>query len=354
LIFSLPLFGQNKPLWLDANSRNAQFPKDVFITGFAEGNTNAGENTQKAIERTTTAAQSALLENLRVVVSSTTSSKTVSISQNENYDEYSTFLSSSEKSANAEIIGMNVETYYDKSNNTVYAFSYVSKADLFNYYKKQIILDLNKIETALGVSEQLAAAGKKISAFRKCDEVKNLFKSIEFYQDLLVAVNSQADDDALQTERSKDLAHTISQRLINLEQSTFVYVDCKYEYKGGKDDAFDSDPNIICDIVKQAFSENDCSIVEDDAEADYTLTLTAYTTQRSDGTGKLSIISYYANVKGTLYNKITNKKTVDFSIFNDPNTYAAGKSPEDAATKAFKLPALKQKILEKVLSKMKN
>jgi hypothetical protein len=59
-------------------------------------------------------------------------------------------------------------------------------------------------------------------------------------------------------------------------------------------------------------------------------------------------------VKGTLYNRMTKKKTVDFSIFNDPNAYAAGKSPEDAATKAFKLPALKQKILEKVLSKMKN
>jgi hypothetical protein len=33
---------------------------------------------------------------------------------------------------------------------------------------------------------------------------------------------------------------------------------------------------------------------------------------------------------------------------------AAGKSPEAAATKAFKLPALKNKILEKILPKIKD
>ncbi|HPW65458.1 MAG TPA: hypothetical protein PLY32_00460 [Salinivirgaceae bacterium] len=60
-------------------------------------------------------------------------------------------------------------------------------------------------------------------------------------------------------------------------------------------------------------------------------------------------MSYYANVKGTLYNKITNKKTVDFTFFNDPDAYAAGRTPADAATKAFRLPALKDKILEKII-----
>ncbi|MDR3245625.1 MAG: hypothetical protein LBT50_04260, partial [Prevotellaceae bacterium] len=236
----------------------------------------------------------------------------------------------------------------------VYAFSYVNKADLHDYYKKQINLDLNKVETAVSVSEQLVTAGKKMSAFRKCEEVKKLFNGIGLYQNLLVAVNSQVDDESLQITRSKELIQTIEQRLIDLEQSTFVYVDCQYEIKGDKNDAFSSDPGIICDIVKQALSENDCSVVDADAEADYTLTLTASTTQRSDKKGQVGIISYYANVKGTLYNRMTKKKTVDFVILNASDAYSAGKSPEDAATKAFKLPALKEKVLEKILPKIKN
>jgi hypothetical protein len=133
-----------------------------------------------------------------------------------------------------------------------------------------------------------------------------------------------------------------------------VYADCRYEFNGYKDDAFSSDPEIICDIIKQALNENECSVVNDEIEADYTLTLIAYTKQRSDGSGDNGIISYYANVKGTLYNHKTKKKIVDFSILNDPDIYAVGKSPEIAATRAFKLPILKQKILDKILPKIKN
>jgi hypothetical protein len=191
-------------------------------------------------------------------------------------------------------------------------------------------------------------------AFRKCVAAAKLFAGITRYQDLLAAVNAGAGDDALQTERSNELQHTIAQALIDLEQSTFVYVDCQYELKNNQDDAFSSDPGILCDIIKQALSENECSVVDDDVEADYTLTLTAYTTQRTDGRGQYGIISYYANVKGSLYNRLTKKKTADFAILNDPDVYAAGRSPQDAATKAFKLPALKGKILEKILPKIKN
>jgi hypothetical protein len=236
----------------------------------------------------------------------------------------------------------------------IYAFAAVRRADLSAFYQKQITLDLNKVESALGIAEQLTAAGKKMSAFRECSNAAKLFAGITLYQDLLAAVNAEASNEALQTERCNILQQTLAQELINLEQSTFVYVDCQYEFKGYRDEAFSDDPEIICDIVKQALSENECSVVDDEGEADYTLTLIAYTTQRSDGSGTYGIISYYANVKGSLYNHLTKKKTVDFSIINDPSVYAAGKSPEIAATKAFKLPALKQKILEKILPKIRN
>jgi hypothetical protein len=45
---------------------------------------------------------------------------------------------------------------------------------------------------------------------------------------------------------------------------------------------------------------------------------------------------------------------VDFSILNDPEAYSAGRSAEDAATKAFKLPELKEKVLGKILPKIKD
>jgi hypothetical protein len=84
-------------------------------------------------------------------------------------------------------------------------------------------------------------------------------------------------------------------------------MDCRHEYKGYKNDAFSSDPDIFCDIIIQALSENDCSVTDNKEEADYELTLITSTTQRSDGKGQYGIISYYANVKGSLYNRMTRK-----------------------------------------------
>jgi hypothetical protein len=336
----------------------AEYPPAEWYTDVVTVNV-GNDDLEKANNRAKEAVMAGVSSKIRSDVESSktsinSSEKTVTASS-EDERVKSLLVSSSKIVSNTRIFSIEVApTYYDKAEGMVYAFAAVRRADLAAFYKKLIDVDLNKVETAVSVSEQLVSAGKKMSAFRKCEEVKTLFKDIELYQDLLVAVNSQAGDESLQATRSKELIQTIEQRLIDLEQSTFVYVDCQYEFKGDKNDAFSSDPGIICDIVKQALSENDCSVVDADAEADYTLTLTASTTQRSDGSGQYSIISYYANVKGTLYNRMTKKKTVDFSILNAPDAYSAGKSPEDAATKAFKLPALKNRILEKILNKIKN
>jgi hypothetical protein len=59
-------------------------------------------------------------------------------------------------------------------------------------------------------------------------------------------------------------------------------------------------------------------------------------------------------VKGSLYDRTAQKQLVEFNILNDPNVYAAGRSPEDAATKAFKLPALKEKVMNLILPKLKD
>jgi hypothetical protein len=44
-----------------------------------------------------------------------------------------------------------VKSYYEPSTGTLYALAVVRRADLAAYYQKQIDLDLNKVETALGI-----------------------------------------------------------------------------------------------------------------------------------------------------------------------------------------------------------
>jgi hypothetical protein len=361
LMAGLPLgiFGQaTMPFWTQDVYREQNYPTDEWYTGFVRDKFKAETEIGKALKALERDAQNQLAESIIVKIEGNTrvdnSSQSIQSGSKQTELITSDYRQAVQTATTATTVKNEVKSYHEPSSGTLYAFAAVRRTDLAAFYQKQINLDLNKVETALSIAEQLAAAGKKMNAFRKCDEANQLFAGITLYQDLLAAVNAYADDNVLQTERSKALQQAVVQALINLEQSTLVYVDCQYEYKNYKDDAFSSDPGIICDIVKQALSENNCSIVDDEAKADFILTLIASTTQRSDGTGAYGIISYYANVKGTLYNRLTKKKTADFAIINDPNAYAAGKSPEIAATKAFKLPALKEKILERILPKIKN
>jgi hypothetical protein len=343
----------NAPDWTDSDVRGMLYPAETYYTGFAQLSVAASEGQEKALNRAKQTAIGELSERVRVMVNTQKNSIDASISGSDMEEQtFSEFTSKISTASQMEIVGSQLQTYYDASNRTAYALAYVSKADLIGYYQNQINMDLNSADMALDISAQFIASGKKISASKKCREVGSVFGDVLNCQKILIAVG--ADRDALQIERSKSLQQQISQLLLNLEQSTFVYVDCQFERKGGDHDVFAADPGILCDIVKSAVSENDCSVTDNRDEADYELTLIASTTQRSSGSGQFSLISYYANVRGSLYNRLTGKKTVDFTILNDPDAYATGATPEVAATKAFKSPKLKEKLMDKILTKIKN
>jgi hypothetical protein len=359
LLAGLPLgiYGQaTTPLWTQEVYREHNYPKEEWYTGFVFDKLKAGDEIGKALKALEQGAQNQLAESIIVKITGATKVEHTSIQSGKDQHEQITtdYRQAVQTATIATTVKSEVKSHCEPSSGTIYAFAAVRRADLSAFYQKQIEMELVKIETEVGIANQLATTGKKMSAARKCQETKQFFDEITRYQDLLVAIDFKVDANAMHTESVREMQMKINRLLTDLEQSILVYVDCQYEYKGHKDDAFSSDPGIICDIVKQALSENGCSVVDDDSGADHILTLVAYTAQRSDGTGPYGIISYYDNVKGTLYNRHTNRKTADFSILNDPDAYATGKDAETAAAKAFKLPALKDKILKNILPKLKD
>ena len=346
----------NSPAWLDNDVRNMQYPQEKYYSGFAEISVQQNETSENALNRAKQRAIGELSERVRTKVNSIKKQTDLSIQGSDMEEQFlSRFSTDIQTESQTNVTNSKINSWYDSKTQTAYAFAYVSKADLTNYYRKQIDLDLSKQEAVVSIAEELVSAGKKMSAERKIKDALPIFDNIAYNRDLLTATDAEADDSTLQTQRGRELQQTIEKLRINLEQSTFVYMNCSYESKGHKDDAFNKDPEILCGKIAQALSENNCSITDNKDEADYELTLVTSTSQRSSGQGgEFAILSYYANVKGTLYNRLTQKQTATFSILNDPNAYAAGRDPQDAATKAFKLPALTNKVLDIILPKIKN
>jgi len=361
LLAGLPVVAQAQsvpPSWTQDAYRERGYPAGEWYTGYASDRLEAGANAAAALKALERDAQAKLAESIIVKIQEHMILETRS-SQRQSGGKSSEIITTEYKQAigtatKATTVKTELRSYHDTYTGEIYAFAAVRRADLAAFYRKQIDVDLNKVETAVERAEQLEAASKKMSALRKVEEAEQIIDGVSFYCDLLVAVDAGADEVGLQTARVKGLLLLLDQMRVRLEQSTFVYMDCRYEFKNHKDDAFSKDPGIFCGIIKQALSENGCSIVDGRDEADYELSLTTSTTQRSDGKGDRAILSYYANVSGSLYNRAIDRTTVNFTILNDPAAYSAGRNPQDAATKAFKLPALKDMVLEKILPKIKD
>jgi len=349
---SLALFGQEKPLWMDDNKRERLYPADFYFTGFAYGEVLKGKILQDVTQQMKIEAQSDLSKKIFLDITSETQVRITAIGTGSKYDEKESLESKYTTHSNAQIVGITTESYYDQTKNIVYAFAAAKRSDLVNYYKKQINLELNRVDATLMMAEQLVGLGKKINASEKCKEAKKILGGFVYYQQMLVAIDARSDDESLQISRSNELLRAIEDKIAGLANSTLVYLDCRYVLSGDEDDAFQSDPNIICGIISKALIEKNCSITNSKEDADYELTLIASTSQRTDGKGEHGVISYYANVKGNLYNRQMGKNTAEFEIYNDASAYSVGKSAKEAATKAFKLQSLKDKILENILPKI--
>ena len=360
LLILLPLVvsGSEPPAWTQSAHRQQNYPAKDWYTGFAFDKLKPGANATTALEALKKNALNEMSERIIVTVKSTTNLTTTTLqrqSGTSNIEEITKdYRQALQTATSATTVKTEVLSFHNTATGEIYAFAAVRRSDLANFYRRQLNVDLSKAETAVAVSEQLVAANKKMSAKRKVEEARKTLADVYSCIDLLAAVSTDSDQSELQIERTSDLLRTVEQLLIDLEQSTFIYMSCSYEKRSAKDDAFSSDPGILCDIIAQALSENDCSITDNKDEADYELTLITSTTQRSDGkNAQFPVISYYANAKGSLYNRATKKKVVDFTFLNDAALYETGRTPEDAATRAFKLPEMRSKVLEKILPKIK-
>ena len=339
----------NPPIWVHDVYRKINYPPEKWHAGFVQARLQAGEDAVGKLKTMERDAINQLAEGIIVTIESETQVENNS-GQSGGSDNAVTGIRQKVKTAtSATLINLDINSHYDPETGMLYAFAAIKRSDLASYYQKQLLLDVSKAETAIEALRRYIGEGKKSSARGKIKEANRLLDDIRFYRTMLSITNAELNDKELQSGREDGLHRSLEQILSGFESSIVVFMNCQLEKNGARNDAFASDPGILCGIIRQALNENECIMTDDVRQADFELKLITSTTQRSDGNDQFGIISYYANVKGSLYDHTEKRQLADFIIMNDPNVYAAGNSPENAATKAFKLPVLRNMVLEKIL-----
>ena len=317
--FCIVLFAQTKSDWLDENYRNTKYPQNAFLTGFIYRIVENGisETTQQAkID-----AQADLVKQVRLMLKSKTQSQSSALSINGKYDERESFDNQTSAEANAEIVGMKTETCFDPKSNLVYAFAYVNKSELIGYYKSNLSLNVNQIESFLKTAQDLEIAGEKAKARVQCESAKPLLEKVRSAQDLLTAIDVDISSDDLQQAKTESLHNLLAQMLARLAQGVYVYVE-------DNEDLFSVKVNIIANQLKADLAKNGCSFVETPEQADFKLKINVSTRPSSYQGG---IMFCYADAQVELYD--IRKQKVVYS--DEIEQKGGGVSQDKAGRKAM-------------------
>ena len=257
-----------EPDWFDAKNRVAFYPTSTYFSGFAMNELSPDADVEKTMEHVKTAARVEAVSTIQVYVDNVKQDNTRSESYQtmSKYVEeiYQKFSSSTTLTTKMDIPGLKVDGY--KKGNIVAAFAYVKKSDLKRQLEKQITMGLTRIETQLDNIDELMNNSQKMEARKRLEPIINDFFPIEKNQELLLAVDANADAESLQLNEAKALQQRYTKLQASLKNGIFIALHCNTDLFGGSYDK-------MAEQIKGDLSSLGCTFTNKDSESDWIVSI---------------------------------------------------------------------------------
>lgn len=287
--FTAMTFAQ-EPDWFESRNRMAFYPTSTFFSGFAMDELRSGADVEAGLEHVKAAARAEAVSTIQVYVQSVKNDKTRSESYQtaSKYMEevYQQFTSNTTLATKMEVPGLKIDSY--KKGNIVAAFAYVKKSDLKRQLEKQITMGLTRIETQLDNIEELMNNGQKMEARTRLEPIIKDFLPIEKNQELLLAVDANADAESLQLNEAKALQQRYTKLQASLKNGIFIALHCNTDLFGGSYDT-------MAEQIKGDLSSLGCTFTNNDSEADWIVNINASAREYSQ-TNFGSVSTFFAYV----------------------------------------------------------
>ncbi|MDR1225822.1 MAG: LPP20 family lipoprotein [Prevotellaceae bacterium] len=289
LLLSTLIFSQ-KPVWLLDEDRNFDYPREQYLTGFSS---NVGSNSQHFVSDLKASAKSELIQGIRVSVKSAqllSKSEVNGVISEE-------FSASTATFADAEINGLKIDYYYDNSTRTGYAFAYASKSEVKGYYRANVSFAIQKIEMAMSSARQAEGNGDKGRARRMYEEVKPMFRELDFSQSLLIAIEG-GETESQQLPKSLALQSEVLQATSRLQSAVVVFIK-------STEKNFEQPVRLLEPKLKSELANHGCSFTLQREKADWVLDIQAITRK---GTGVNGIYFSYLDAAISLIERKSGKE----------------------------------------------
>lgn len=153
-----PLHAQkDAPGWFDPYQRMEQYPTDSYLIGLSSELVGKKESLADIYGQLNQLARNQIIESIKVDVKAVTEMN-ISIV---NTESTQTLDQTSVSKAEAELVGLKFENYYNKKKKLAFSFSYVSIQELIDYNLDIIRVSTSEINENTGKAQEALVAGRK-------------------------------------------------------------------------------------------------------------------------------------------------------------------------------------------------
>jgi len=327
-VSNVPPPQQELPCWQKEVCLSMTYPESQWYFGFAEGNSDMPRN---ALEQQ---ARGKMVEKIRVDVSSRTSIETRSKMNSSNEEISRDFASTTQISADAEVVNSFVDSYQDAKTRKIYAFAAVRKMDLASYYARKIESALGEARQSLELAGQMAKSDRKKDAIEKLVEGRRHIESCSRYRSLLLVVDAKNGFGFSYDEQAGEVLRSIAALQIELEKAAVVFVTGTESIQG-----------IVIPRLQTFISESKVTVTEKEGEASYVLNIDAKVCNTRNDEH-----FHYANacIKVVLTNVKTGANEITITVNGRKE---GGLNENDAGERAFKSAVVEvwEKIKDKIM-----
>ena len=216
-LFTIRYSHAQTPTWLDSDKRKTLYPNSKFFTGVGEAILNRGESMDENRKAAESDAKQDLIESIQVTVESIAIHK-LSEQNQEIRESYRQAVSSFSK---IKLPGIKDDTHFDKKKKITYAFAWVSKQELAQYYQDQLDLYASQLETKLSEAQQLYTNGQKQKALEAYQECFPILRQMEEALAMLVTIGIDPEGKlpgTYQTEISENISKISQNANLTLDE----------------------------------------------------------------------------------------------------------------------------------------
>ncbi len=213
------------PEWVNASYRSSNYSSSSYLVGFAEITDVDKKDIDTQLKDLEANTKAKLIESVKVDVKSVSTSNVSDF--NGQISDY--FNQKTTSQSNLQLIGLITESYYDKKNKKAYAFSYVNKMKMAEYYRSEIGKNITDVNNIITQGEILLSKGNIKSAYKDGLSAYSKFFQIDESQKILMAIGASNSLDTrimevndLNNSFNEFMNNVITHRKMSMDDMGFI------------------------------------------------------------------------------------------------------------------------------------